>query len=154
MKPYWAEQFLKLAESQGVVCKPIRYAKGWLETALIAGHRCFTKSMTYNFSRREYFQGVDPKKLRDTGDAVLLCGGAEDRLRDVFVISWDTFFATIGQSEPIKSYKVREYLQYKFHIRDRGNTWKIYIQRGPVLDVTAWRYEPSAAIQALVKMLQ
>ncbi len=74
----------------------------------------FVKTVTYNASRKEYFVGVDPKKLEDRGDFVLICGGINSTLRDIFIIPWAIFFKILEKGEPINTYKPpKEYFQYK-----------------------------------------
>jgi hypothetical protein len=106
--------------------------------------------MTYDESKRQYFQGVDVKKLNDTGDLVLLCGGFGGRLRDLFLIPWNVFFSTLRKAFPSNSYRDRKYLQYKFYVRDRDDSWKIVFQGGsrPTLDVSQWQYDLVSAITA------
>ena len=110
--------------------------------------------MTYLSGPKEYFVGVDPRKLEEDGDAVLLCGGAAGRLRDVFVIPWDVFFDTVRGGAPINSFRKRVYLQYKLHVRDREGTWIMAVQPGhrARLDVGKWRYDPVDALEALKKL--
>jgi len=141
MSRHWAEEFRKLAERRGVDCSIDRRVGKWIETLVVAGRRCFAV-------------GVDPRKLEEDGDAVLLCGGAVGRLRDVFVIPWDAFFDALRGGDPIDSYRDRVYLQYKFHVRDRQGTWIMAVQGGhrPRLDIEQWRYDPVDALEAVKKL--
>ena len=150
MKNHWAKEFYDLAKSNGLNCKLVTLMNGWFETLLLEGKLCFTKSFTYNTSRRQYFQGVDPEKLDKNGDLVLLCGGITGSLRDIFIIPWDKFFATLRRGESINTYRPpKEYFQYKFYIRDRDSRWVISVQGGdrPTLDVTGWRYNVDEALR-------
>ena len=130
MRDYWAEEFVRYAEARDISCSRVRYRRGWLETVDIAHCRCFIKSMSYNKRRRLYFQGVDPDKLGEKGSAVVLCGGRKGKLTDVFIVPWKRFFGTIAQSEAINTYRDREYLQYKFSVRDRDGIWIASCQGG------------------------
>ena len=99
-------------KAKGLDCEVINRVNGWPETMVIDGHTCFAKSITYNEDRGLYFQGVDPKKLHEAGDFVLLCGGASGRLRDVFVIPWNIFFQTLKEGAPVNTYRPpKEYRQ-------------------------------------------
>ncbi len=40
--------------------------------SIINGRTCFVKSSSYDNNRRQCFQGVDPKKIEEDGDLVLL----------------------------------------------------------------------------------
>ncbi len=149
MKKHWAMEFYNLAESKGINCRIERVSKGWIETINFSGKDYFTKSATYNLSRRQFFQGVDPPKLSENGDFVLICGGTKSILSDIFIIPWEIFFKTLEKGEPINTYKPpREYFQYKFYLRDRDNRWLISVQGGnrPVLDVSDWHYSVSKAL--------
>lgn len=154
MREHWAEEFVGSAEKRGVPCDRIRHINGWLETVDIANCRCFIKSVSYDEQRRQYFLGVDPGKLSEMGDAVVLCGGRKAQLWDVFVIPWKPFFAAIKKSEAINTYRNREYFQYKFYVRDREGTWAASFQGGaqPVLDLTDWRFDAKNAIAHLRSM--
>ena len=142
MKNHWAQDFYHLAESKGINCRIVRVINGWIETINFDGKDCFTKSVTYNLTRRQFFIGVDPPKLNENGNFVLICGGNKS-LSDIFIIPWDIFFKTLGEGEPINTYKPpREYYQYKFYLRDRENRWLMSVQGPnlPVLDVSNWHY--------------
>jgi len=154
VRRYWAEEFMSLAERCGMDCSEVRRVSGWIETAVVAERRCFTKSMTYNADRRLYFVGVHPRKLDEDGDAVLLCGGAAGGLRDVFVIPWDVFFDALRGGEPISTHTDGVRLQYKFYVRDRQGTWIMDVQRGPRpgLDIGTWRHDPVDALEAVKKL--
>ena len=149
MSNKWVDKFLFVAESNGITYQIIRQSIGWTETAILNDKRCFTKSFTYNFHRKQYFQGVDPKKLDEAGDFVLLCGGANGQLKDIFIIPWNLFFNTLANGEPINTYREpKKYFQYKFYIRDRGAGWIMIVQGGlrPNLDINKWRYDTVSAI--------
>lgn len=149
----WADLFCTKAIASGLKCAVVNRANGWPETVAVNKRICFTKSMTYNQQRNLYFQGVDPKKLENMGDYVLLCGGADDELRDIFLIPWDAFFGALKEGLPLNTYKPprREYWQYKFNLRDRMGKWYMSVQRSqqPDLDVTQWRYDIRMAIDLL-----
>ncbi|MDO8785660.1 MAG: hypothetical protein Q7J12_05530, partial [Syntrophales bacterium] len=141
MKNHWARELFNSAKFKGIMCRIERVIHGWLETINVADKEYFTKSMTYDPLRRQYFQGVDPPKLIESGDYVLLCGGRRDILSDIFIIPWEIFFKTLEKGKPINTYKLpKEYFQYKFYLRDRDDRWLMSVQGGtrPVLDVTNW----------------
>ena len=145
----WADKFFREVNANGIDCSIIKYINGWPETMIIAGKVCFTKSVTYNKNRCLYFQGVDTKKLNNRGDYVLICGGIENRLQDVFVIPWRHFFETLRKGEPVNTYRPpKEYLQYKFKIKRDSMIWTMSVQGGqrPQLDVRKWRYDSESAI--------
>jgi hypothetical protein len=150
----WTEEFVRYAEQRGVPCQRLRHSNGWLETALIAGCSCFTKSVSYSASKHLYFLGIDPSKTSDNGDAVVICGGRNDSLADIFIIPWHQFFTTLSMSEPINTYHDREYYQYKSHIRDREGRWTCSFQGGsqPVIELTAMRFNPTDAVAQLQGM--
>lgn len=149
MKNHWAMEFYNLVKSKGIKCSVVCVINGWIETILIGRKVCFTKTATYNLSRRQFFQGVDPSKLIENGDFVLICGGENNILLDIFIIPWDIFFKTLAEGEPINTYKPpREYFQYKFYIRDRDNLWIMSVQGGnrPFLNVSNWHYNVAEAL--------
>ena len=149
MKNHWAMEFYNLAESKGIKSRIERLVNGWIETISFSGKKYFTKSATYNLSRRQFFQGVDPLKLNESGDFVLICGGARNILSDIFIIPWGMFFKTLQKGEPINTYKPpKEYFQYKFYLRDRDDRWLMSVQGGsrPVLDASDWHYDVSKAL--------
>jgi len=154
MHNHWAEEFLRYAEKCGVSCHRIHYSNGWLETALIAGYRCFMKSVSYNERSRLYFLGVDPAKPSEEGDTVVLCGGRRGALADIFVVPWRKFFSTVIESEAVPTYRDREYSQYKFRIRDREGGWIASFQGGnnPTLDLTSMRFEPKDAVAYIERL--
>jgi hypothetical protein len=148
----WADQFVLSAKSSGVNCAVAKRVHGWPETVVIHENICFVKSISFNTSRRLYFQGVDPNKLTEKGDIVLLCCGLETELRDIFIIPWSNFFHIIRQGESVNTYKApREYWQYKFKIKEESEKWIMTVQGGsnPILDVSKWRFAPEAAIEYL-----
>lgn len=150
MKNHWAMEFYERARSMGINSKIERVVNGWVETIIFSEKKYFTKSATYNLSRKQYFQGVDPPKLSENGDFVLICGGVRNSLSDIFIIPWDMFFKTIKRGEPINTYKPpKEYYQYKFYLRDRDNQWLMSVQGGSrhVLDVSSWYYDVSKALE-------
>ena len=150
MKNHWGMKFYNLAESKGIKSRIERMVNGWIETTIFSEKKYFTKSATYNLSRRQYFQGVDPPKLNENGDFVLICGGARNSLSDIFIIPWGMFFKTLQNGEPINTYKPpKEYFQYKFYLRDRDDRWMMSVQGGsrPVLDVSDWYYDVSKALK-------
>ena len=149
MKNHWAMEFYNLAESKGIKSRIERLVTGWIETISFSGKKYFTKSATYNLSRRQFFQGVDPPKLNESGDFVLICGGTRNILSDIFIIPWGMFFKTVQKGEPINTYKPpKEYFQYKFYLRDRDDRWLMSVQEGsrPVLDASDWHYDVSKAL--------
>ena len=103
MKNHWELEFYNLAESKGINCKKKRVVNGWIETINFHGKDYFTKSVTYNLQRRQFFQGVDPTKLNETGDFVLICGGTKSILSNIFIIPWEMFFQTLEKGEPINT---------------------------------------------------
>ena len=140
------------ANTNGIPCSVTRRVNGWPETMVLNGKTYYVKSMTYNKGRNLYFQGVDPGKLSQKGDYVLLCGGFNGELVDIFIIPWKIFFGTLKQGESINTYKLpKEYWQYKFYIKDRTGRWIMTVQGGtrPETDVTEWRYIPNVAIEQL-----
>lgn len=152
MKQHWAQEFLDYTSAKGIKCEPVRYSQGWLETARIGGKVCFTKSMTFDQKRKQYFQGIDTKKLNDRGDYVLLCGGLNGRIKDIFIIPWKIFFHTLSHATPINTYRDREYLQYKFVIRECDDRWILIFHNstaGP-LDVTDRRNNLDSAISTFI----
>ncbi|MGA2263927.1 MAG: hypothetical protein ABSH28_21150 [Acidobacteriota bacterium] len=148
MQDHWAEEFVQYAENYGIPCSRVRYRISWLETVDIARCRCFIKCMSYNEQRHLYFQGVDPDKLSEKGEAVVLCGGRKGELADVFIVPWKQFFGAVAQSEAINTYRDRKYFQYKFSVRDRDCAWIASFQGGtrPVLDLTDKRFDPKNAV--------
>ncbi|MBU2620875.1 MAG: hypothetical protein KKD92_00975 [Proteobacteria bacterium] len=148
----WADDFFGKAKVRGILCSVTRRVNGWPETMVLNSNTYYVKSMSYNSDRNLYFQGVDPGKLAQKGDYVLLCGGFNNELVDIFIIPWEVFFETLKQGEPTNTYKPpKEYLQYKFYVRDRSGRWVMTVQGGkrPVIDVTKWRYASSEAIEQL-----
>jgi hypothetical protein len=146
----WADQFCREVQVWGIDCCIVNRANGWPETMVIAGRICFTKSVTYNRSRGLYFQGVDPKKLDDKGDYVLICGGIDNRLRDVFLIPWKRFFETLARGEPVNTYKSpKKYWQYKFTVKGDGSVWTMFVQGGerPQMDLSNYRQDPQRAME-------
>ena len=87
MKNHWAIEFNNLAESRGIKSRIELVVNGWIETIDFFGKKYFTKSATYNLSRRQFFQGVDPPKLNESGDFVLICGVVRNILSDIFIES-------------------------------------------------------------------
>ena len=149
MNNKWVNMFCNIAESNGLNCNIRRLVNGWIETMLLEDKLCYTKSVTYDVKRNQYFQGVDTKKLEGTGDIVIICGGMNGKLRDIFIIPWTSFFETIKTGKPINTYRPpREYYQYKFYIRDREDRWILLVQGGkqPNIDISKWRYNVSDAI--------
>ena len=150
MKNHWAMEFYKLAESQGIKSRIERLVNGWVETIIFSEKKYFTKSATYDLSRKQYFQGVDPHKLTENGNFVLFCGGVRNNLSNIFIIPWGVFFKTLQKGEPINTYKSpKEYFQYKFYLRDRDDRWLMSVQGGsrPILDVSSWYYGVSKALK-------
>jgi len=150
MKNRWAMEFYNIAESKGIKCRIERVINGWIETINFVGKEYFTKSATYNLSRRQFFQGVDSSKLNESGVFVLICGGKRNILSDIFIIPWGIFFRTLEKGEPINSYRPpKEYFQYKFYLRDRANRWLMSMQGGnrPILDVSKWHYNVAKALE-------
>jgi len=147
MRNRWAMEFYNLAESTGIQCRIVRKSRGWIETINFVGKRDYTKSVTYK--RKKFFIGVDPSKLNESGDFVLICGGKENILSDIFIIPWGIFFETLKKGEPINTYSPpKEYLQYKFYLQDRDNGWSMFVQGGnrPILDVSKWHYNVDEAL--------
>jgi hypothetical protein len=150
MKHHWALDFFNLAKPKGIKCSIERMMHGWVETVNFGDNVYFTKSVTYDLSRRHYFQGVDPSKLLEKGNYILFCGGRENILTDIFIIPWGSFFNTIEKGESINTYKPpKEYFQYKLYLRDRNDRWLMNVQGGnrPVLDVMHWHYNVAKALE-------
>jgi hypothetical protein len=144
----WSDIFILALHPIGVQYETKRKINGWLETANISEHICFIKSVTYNVSGNFYFLGVDPGKLQESGDLVIICGGIKDSLRDIFIIPWQEFFSTISMGEAINTYKLpRVYYQYKFKIYNVGIDWRMDVQGGtkPSKTISKWHYEPKSA---------
>jgi hypothetical protein len=148
MKQHWAEEFLNYLRAKDIKCESVRYSQGWLETALICGKICFTKSITFDLKRKQYFQGVDTAKLSDKGDFVLLCGGLDGKFRDIFIIPWKAFFSSLAKANPINTYRDKEYLQYKFVVRERDDRWLLIFHNsaGGPLDVGGWHNDVNSAV--------
>lgn len=150
MKKHWVMEFYDLARSKGIKSKIEHIVNGWIETISFSEKIYFTKSATYDLIRKQYFQGVDPSKINENGDFVLICGGARNILSDIFIIPWSTFFETLQKGEPVNTYKLpKEYFQYKFYLRDRDCHWMMSVQGGrrPVLDVSDWYYDLSKSLE-------
>lgn len=146
----WVDIFLDLLRNEGISCKVSNRINGWAETAIISGRSCYTKSVTFNTSRSHYFQGVDPGKLQESGDLVVICGGLDNGLRDIFLIPWTEFFRAISSGKAINTYKLpKVYYQYKFTIQLINNRWYMNVQGStrPNLDITTWRHSPSIAVE-------
>ena len=149
----WVDKFLKIAESNELHCYVSHRERGWIEALIINGHRCYCKSKTYDNNKREYYIGVDPKKLKGKGDFVLICGGNSDgKFRDIFLIPWKSFFGTLSAGDPKNTYKPpKEYIQYRTYLRDRNDSWVMSVQpagRREIL-ITQWRYSVDEAIRIL-----
>lgn len=106
----WSDIFIHALNSVGVQCKTNNRVNGWLETANISNRVCFMKSATYNFSGKFYFLGIDPGKLQESGDFVIICGGTKDSLKDIFVIPWQEFFSTISMGKAVNIQTVKSLL--------------------------------------------
>jgi len=148
----WGDEFAKEANAQDLICVVTNRVHGWPETMMAHGRKCFVKSITYNVTRNMYFEGVDTKKSDDKGDFVILCGGINSKLRDIFLIPWKVFFQTLKEGKPVNTYKPpKEYFQYKFYIKDRNGKWIMTVQGGrrPQIDVTECRYHTNEAIEQL-----
>jgi len=155
MKHHWAMEFFHLAKSSGANCMIHKMANGWVETICFGDKHCFTKSATYNHSRNQYFQAVDPHKLNEIGDFVLICGGTKGSLSDIFMIPWDVFFNTLKGGEPLNTFKLpKKYFQYKFYLRNREDRWLMSVQGGsrPVLGVSSFHHSVDRAIKLLNAM--
>ena len=148
----WVDQFCEEAKKKGLDCVVTNRVNGWPETIVANGKKCFAKSMSYITSQGLYFQGVDPKKLEEKGDFVLLCGGLNEKLRDIFIIPWENFFELLKKGQPVNTYQPpREYWQYKFKVRKRDGKWQITVQGAmrPEIDVSRWRFDLNGAIEFL-----
>ncbi len=156
MRIKWTDKFLNMAESSGLDCQVVHREHGWLETIIVNEQRCYTKSITYNRNKREYYTGVDPKKLNDKGDFVIICGGdSNGHFQDIFLIPWNSFFQTLSAGDPKNTYRPpREYIQYRFYLRDRNDSWVMSVQPSGrrELDITRWRYPVDEAIRILKSM--
>lgn len=148
----WANKFFEEAKAKDLDCAVTNCVHGWPETMVARQRNFFVKSVTYNTSRNLYFQGVDPKKLEEKGDFVLVCGGINNKLRDIFIIPWRIFFQTLKEGKPLNTYKPpKEYLQYKFYIKNKNGKWIMTVQGGrkPEIDVSECRYQSDEAIEQL-----
>ena len=148
----WVDEFCKIAVSNGLDCKVTSRVNGWPQTVRIGGATYFAKSVTYNVKQSLYFSGVDPDKLKESGEGVLICGGSSEKIRDVFIIPWKLFFETLEKGEPINTYQwPREYLQYKFKLKDRDGKWKLSVQgkNQPIIEVSNNRFSVEKAISSL-----
>lgn len=148
----WVDIFCQKLNSAGGDCKVINRVNGWPETLSIRDKVIFSKSVTYQKERGLYFIGVDPQKLSDKGDYVLICGGFNNALRDIFIISWNIFFETLCRGKPINTYKFpKEYWQYKVYIKNIGNKWMMSVQGGekPECDLSEWQYNVIYATNVL-----
>ncbi len=149
MRNRWAMKFYNLAESKGIQCRIVCRSRGWIETINFVGKEYYTKSVTYHLSKKQFFLGVDPSKLNESGNFVLICGGKGNDLSDIFIIPWGKFFKTLEKGEPINTYRPpKEYFQYKFYLRDRDNSWSMLVQgeNRPILDVSKWHYNVDEAL--------
>jgi len=152
MPTKWTDLFLELLQAANISCKVTNRVNGWSETAIINGSRCFMKSATYDKSRRHYFQGIDQKKLEESGDLVVLCGGYGDSLRDIFLIPWKEFFKVISQGKAINTYRLpRVYFQYKFKVHETDDGWTLSVQGAarPTKVISQWHNSPSASVHVL-----
>ncbi len=153
MRIKWTDNFLELAESNRLNCIILNRENGWIETAIVNEHRCYTKSITYNQVKKEYYTGVDPKKLDQNGDLVIICGGeVNNHFRDIFLIPWNIFFDTLRVGEPQNTYKLpKVYMQYRFYMRDRNGRWVMSVQPSGrrELDITQWRFSVDEALATL-----
>lgn len=152
MNNRWVQQFYDIAKSKGIECKIERRSRGWIETTVFNGKRYFTKSKTYDRQKREYFLGVDPSKLNENGDFVLVCGGNRDNLSDIFIIPWEQFFTILKQGRPKNTYKPpKEYLQFKSHLRDRNNDWLMKVQgSNNNHNISKWHYSLNKALKFIM----
>lgn len=150
------DKLLSTVESNGLDCNVLHREHGWLETLIINGQRCYCKSKKYDRVKRGYYIGVDPKKLKEKGDLVLICGGDSDgRFRDIFLIPWVIFFDTLSAGNPKNTYRLpKVYMQYRFYLRDRNDSWIMSVQPAGRrdLDITKWRYSIEEAIEALKRI--
>jgi len=149
----WADKFEEVAKSNSLHCYISHRERGWIESIVINGQRCFCRSKTYDNKKREYYIGVDPKKLKENGDLVLICGGNSDgKFRDIFLIPWEIFFGTLRFGDPKNTYKLpRKYLQYRAYLRDRNNRWVMSVQPFGRKEtyISEWRYSVDEAIRYL-----
>lgn len=154
MPTKWVDLFIDFLRNKGISCKVRNRVNGWTETADISGSSCYTKSVTFNIPSSHYFLGVDPGKLQESGDLVVICGGLNNNLKDIFLIPWLEFFRAISSGKAINTYKLpREYYQYKFKIHHVYNRWLMDVQGSalPKLDVTTWRHSPRSAVEKFNK---
>jgi hypothetical protein len=153
MKIKWTDKFLNIALSNGLAFKVLNIEHGWFETLIIGGRRFLVKSKTYKESIGAYYIGVDPKKLKCTGEIVLICGGSQDgQIRDIFLFPWGPFFNALRLSDPVNTYRPPKiFLQYRFYLRDRNDRWIMSVQPAGCseLDVTHWRYSVDQALNIL-----
>ncbi|MGA3083629.1 MAG: hypothetical protein ABSE95_02415 [Thermodesulfobacteriota bacterium] len=156
MNVNWTDKFLNIAKLNGLDCLVSRREHGWPETLIINGYRCYCKSKTYDNIKRGYYIGVDPKKLKEEGDLVLICGvNSDGKFRDIFLIPWKNFFETLSLGDPKNTYKLpREYIQYRTYLRDRNKDWVMSVQpagRHEII-ITQWRYSIDEVIKNLKSM--
>ncbi len=152
MRTKWVDIFIAALRQEGVPCQVLKRVNGWPETALIAGRSCFTKSITFNQARGQYFQGVDPSKLKESGDLVVLCGGADGHLRDIFLIPWVDFFRAISLGQPVNTYRLpKVYYQYKFKVQFVEGEWIMIVQGShrTAVNATPWHCSPGHAVEML-----
>lgn len=145
----WSDIFVDSLYSDGIQYETINRVNGWLETVIISERICFMKSATYDASKGFYFLGVDPGKLKESGDFVVICGGFKDSLKDIFLIPWQEFFQTISMGEAINTYKLpKVYYQYKFKIHNVDSHWKMVVQGGtkPSKSIIKWHHGPRSAL--------
>ena len=150
----WSDEFFEILNSSGVKIEILNTVNGWIETVLIRNKKCYVKSVSYNLNRVQYFQGTDPKKLNESGDFVIICGGYDNMLRDIFILPWKLFFNAIKNGEPINTYKLPKiYYQIKFYITDSSGKWLLYIQpttKNSPIDVNQYCFKVSSAISYLI----
>ena len=107
----------------------------------------------YNQMKKEYYTGVDPKKLNENGDLVLICGGSKNgHFRDIFLIPWILFFQTLRAGDPKNTYRLpKQYIHYRFYLRDRSDRWIMSVQPAGrrELDISQCRYTIDEAIRTL-----
>jgi len=143
MRNKWSSIFVKILGEQNVDIKIINTVNGWIEKLEIRNKIFFVKSASYNTNRNLYFSGIDKNKINDTNDYMLVCGGFNSELIDIFIIPWEIILKLLNNSVPINTYKLpKEYLQYKFYIIFRNNTYTLSFEKCqiPHLKINQYRY--------------
>jgi len=84
MRIKWADLYIDILRKQNIDAKVLNRVKGWIEKIKICQKVFFVKSTTYNINRNLYFNGIDKNKINDINDYMLVCGGGDSELIDIF----------------------------------------------------------------------